>query len=448
MISLEVLGAFDFLENEVKIGNLDYDRIKGSASYRFSYDEKFLRDFSFLNMSADLGIFPGVQSAAGRIFTFLGDALPDRWGRSLIDKREKILAKEQGRLARTFDDFGYLIRIDDATRMGALRFKYDGSYVGMSPDGMNIPPLSKLGTFIREAALFEKEEKDGQQVNERWIDNLWRQGSSLGGARPKANIVKEDGSIWIAKIPSIRDTYDIALWENFACKMARRVGITVAETELIASDTSPYHTLLSRRFDRNAYGRIHYSSSLTLTGLHDGDGSDTGKGYVDIANAIVGEMGCVATNDNLEELFRRVVFNIIIGNHDDHFRNHGFLLTKKGWTLSPAFDLNPTLMQNQSLMISPYTNRSSLADLLDASEYYLLERSVAKDIIGEVCERFVKWKEFAAFCGISSKELERFSPRIEAGLKDGCSLFVNISPVRIETSGKAMGLNINTKRKI
>lgn len=422
MYSIEVYAAFDFLPEEVMVGTLEYERIKGNASYRFSYSEDFLKRFPGISLSADLGHFPGIQAAANRIFSCFGDTLPDRWGRALIDKRERILAAGQGRIPRTFDDFGYLVRIDDRTRMGAFRYKYRNDYLGGETEGMRVPPVESLDSFIRDAQMLEKAEQRGTVLVDRWVDNVWRQGSSLGGARPKSNVVDADGSLWIAKIPSVRDTYDIALWEHFACLLARKAGIEVAQTRLLRIGPTPYHTLLSKRFDREETRRIHFASSLTLTGLKDGDSASEGKGYLDIANVMVGAAGIAHPRKNLEELYRRVAYYIAIGNQDDHFRNHGFLLGKSGWELSPAYDINPTNALTQSLLISENSNRSSLRELLLASDYYLIERSLARQVIQEVCDAVRPWRQVAKNTGIPVSEQERFAKRFEQALAEGDAL--------------------------
>ena len=179
--------------------------------------------------------------------------------------------------------------------------------------------------------------------------------SSLGGARPKASVIDENKILHIAKFPSRKDDYDTGLWEHFSHLLAKKAGIHAAETRVIFTNDK-YHTLLSRRFDRKEDGkRVHFASAMTLLGLNDGDNANTGHGYLDIVDFIL--QNCTNVEDNLQELYRRVAFNICIGNTDDHFRNHGFLLTSQGWTLAPAYDMNPTLNEYQSLLINSYTNK-------------------------------------------------------------------------------------------
>ena len=166
--------------------------------------------------------------------------------------------------------------------------------------------------------------------------------------------------------------------------------------------------MLSRRFDRKGDGkRIHFASAMTLWGLNDGDNANTGHGYLDIVDFIL--QNCTNVEDNLQELYRRVVFNICIGNTDDHFRNHGFLLTSKGWTLAPAYDMNPTLNEYQSLLINSYTNKSDLNELLNSCEEYMLPKQIAQQIISEVLNAVKEWRALATKFGIAKSEQERFS---------------------------------------
>lgn len=439
MTTIEIYGAFHFLDKETKIGTLQYERLKGSASYRFVYDEAFLASRNRFQLSADLGNYSGWQSSQEGIFAFLNDAMPDRWGRALIDKRERLLAVKQNRPARTFDDFAYLVNVDDFTRMGALRFQYDGKTIGLQSDGRQVPPVESIARFIYEAHALENADIHSTAINENWLNNVWIQGSSLGGARPKANIIDEEGNLWIAKVPSIKDTYDVALWEHFESLLAKSAGIKTAETQLIQAGPTPYHTLLSKRFDRNGKKRVHFASSLTLAGLHDGDGADTNKGYIDIADTIVGNAGIKDTKANLEEVFLRAAFNIMTGNHDDHFRNHGFLLEKDGWTLSPAYDMNPTNFSTQALLVSPESNESSLKTLYKASEYYLLEPKEAEEIIRQTIAKVSRWDITAAKAGISPQERQRFRARIESSINEGRALFPEKKTVEIQNYKKTSG---------
>lgn len=411
MISIDVYGTFDFTDNEIKIGVLSFERIKGSATYIFEYNPEFLNNYPNLNLSVDIGLFQGPQSVKGNIFSMFGDACPDRWGRALIDKREILQAEDRKTAPRKFVQFDYMVRLDDRTRMGALRFRHDGKLIG-NDLAAPIPITADLETLILESQAYENALKRGNVPDKKWILNLCTSGSSLGGARPKANII-DNGELYIAKFPSIEDDYDIALWEQFASLLARKAGIIVPETKIVKLPSYSHHVFLSKRFDRDKDRRIHYASSLTLTGLKDGCGANTNNGYIDIVNAMISNNNVIDLHGNLTELFRRVVFNVAIGNSDDHFRNHGFLLTKRGWTLSPAFDMNPSNSLFQSLLITPTTNKASIDELLKASDYFFIDKADANAIVDEVKNAVSGWKAITRQLNIPKSEWMRFSKRFD-----------------------------------
>ncbi|MDY6010603.1 MAG: HipA domain-containing protein [Duodenibacillus sp.] len=223
----------------------------------------------------------------------------------------------------------------------------------------------------------------------------------------------ENGDLWVAKFLSRNDDHDVGAWEMFACRLAESAGITVAKTQMM--EVGVHHALLSRRFDRIAGKRIHFASAMCLLGLKDGDGAQSGHGYLDIAEFIIEH--CADVEVNLEELFRRVAFNIAIGNCDDHFRNHGFLLTRSGWTLSPAFDLNPTTRENQSLLINDYTDKSDLNVLFKSASSYFLTKARAKAIIEEVVEAVAGWRSIAQALRLARSDAQRLGSRFVVGLK-------------------------------
>ena len=291
--------------------------------------------------------------------------------------------------------------------MGGFRFKetLDGEFIN-ADNSLRIPPLTDLRELIAASKEIEKSEEVNALPEKRWIAQLVQPGSSLGGARPKANVVDTDRSIYVAKFPSLKDDYDEGLWEHFCHILAKNAGINAAETKVLEINDK-HHTLLSRRFDRTNEGkRIHFASAMTLLGLNDGDNATMGHGYIDIVDFIISS--CTDVDANLRELFRRVAFNICVGNSDDHFRNHGFLLTAKGWTLSPAYDMNPTLNDHQSLLINSKTNESDLSILLNSCEEYMLTLEVAKGIINEVVEAVKDWRILANRLGIAKREMSLF----------------------------------------
>ena len=410
MKKLYVFADFDWLKEPRLIGELSYESLRGSDSYGFCYNDEWLKDYGGLFLSDDLNNYPGQQyTTPGKdIFGCFSDALPDRWGRTLINRREQIMAKEEKRPVRRLSSFDYLIGIEDYSRMGGFRFKesIDGDYINAS-EILRIPPLTDIRELIAASSEIEKSEEENRLPEMCWIAQLVQPGSSLGGARPKASVIDENRILYIAKFPSRKDNYDTGLWEHFSHLLAKKAGIHAAETRVIFTNDK-YHTLLSRRFDRKEDGkRVHFASAMTLLGLNDGDNANTGHGYLDIVDFIL--QNCTNVEDNLQELYRRVAFNICIGNTDDHFRNHGFLLTAKGWTLSPAYDMNPTLNEYQSLLVSSTSNKAELSILLDACEDYMLNRKIAEKIISEVIEVVKRWREIATRLSISKREMDIFA---------------------------------------
>ena len=409
MKTLLVYADFDWLPKPIPVGELGYESLRGSDSYSFKYDNNWLRSYGNLFLSADINNYPGLQYTGQDkdIFGCFSDALPDRWGRMLLNRREQIIATEEKRPIKKLSSFDYLIGIDDFSRMGAFRFKEkkDGSFIN-SLTSLRIPPLTDIRTLVSASMEIEKSEELNRTPEKKWLIQLINPGTSLGGARPKSGIINDAGQLCIAKFPSRNDDYDVSLWEHLCHILAKNCGINVAETSAI-NIGEKHHALISTRFDRTSDGkRKHFASALTLLGLTDGDNAKTGHGYLDIVDFIV--QNCCNVQDNLCELFRRVAFNIAIGNSDDHFRNHGFILTPKGWTLSPAYDINPTLNNYQALLINPETNQADLNILIDSAEEYMIEKDYAIQIISEVTSGVKQWKAIATRIGAANREMEMF----------------------------------------
>ena len=415
MKKLYVYADFDWLKEVELIGELGYESLRGADSYSFTFNNEWLRQHSDLFLSDDLNNYPGQQyTKPGKdIFCCFYDALRDPSGRTLLLRREQIVVAEEQRPVRRLTSFDFLTGIDDFSRMGGFRFKedLDGEFINVS-ESLKIPPLTDIRELIAASAEIEKCEENNMLPDRKWIAQLVQPGTSLGGARPKANVVDTDKVLYVAKFPSRKDDYDVGLWEHFSHLLATKAGINASKTKVLATGEK-YHTLLSQRFDRtNDSKRIHFASAMTLLGLSDGDNATTGHGYLDIVDFII--QNCTDVERNLQELYRRVAFNICIGNSDDHFRNHGFLLTAKGWTLSPAYDMNSTLNEYQSLLVSSTSNKAELSILLDACEDYMLNRKTAEKIISEVIEAVKGWRELATRLGISKREMDVF-----AGVLDG-----------------------------
>jgi serine/threonine-protein kinase HipA len=417
MEKLFVFGDFNWLQEPEFIGELCYEKLRGSDSYAFKFDNDWLNLHAGIKLSEDINNYPGMQYTLpdNDIFGCFADALPDRWGRTLLKRREQLQAEEEKRAPRNLSSFDYLVGIDDFSRMGGFRFKKekDGGFINVSPS-LKIPPLTEIRELIYASQEIEKCEEEDVMPEKKWIAQLIQPGTSLGGARPKAGVLDEEGRLCIAKFPSRNDDYDAGLWEHFSHLLALQAGIHVAETRLWGG-LGKYHTLLSKRFDRTDEGRrIHFASCMSLLGLKDGDNAQGGYGYLDIVDFIL--QGCCDVETNLRELYRRVAFNICIGNSDDHFRNHGFLLTPKGWTLSPAYDMNPTNNLYQSLLINAVSNKADIQVLLESCEDYMINRKVAQGIIKDVQAAVSNWEALAKQLQIPQREQAMFKDRFKLNL--------------------------------
>ena len=414
MRKIYVYADFDWLKTAVLVGELGYESLRGTDSYSFCYDHNWLRQYSDLYLSADINNYTGQQFTQPDrdIFGCFGDALPDRWGRLLLNRREQIRAQEEKRPVRKLSSYDYLLGIDDYSRMGGFRFKEspDGEFINCDAT-LRIPPLTDIQVLVAASMEVEKSEERNLLPDKKWLLQLVHPGTSLGGARPKAGVLNEEGELCVAKFPSRNDEYDIGLWEHLSHLLAKEAGVEAAETRAITAGEK-YHTLLSKRFDRTTDGRRrHFASAMTLLGLTDGCNAQTGNGYLDIVDFIL--QHCCNVEANLRQLYRRVAFSIAIGNSDDHFRNHGFLLTPKGWTLAPAYDLNPTFNDHQSLLINATTNRSDLQLLLASSEEYMIGKEEATHIIEEVKDGVSQWRSMAIRIGIAKREMDLFAQVFE-----------------------------------
>ena len=412
MTKIYVYADFNWLKKVELVGELSMQSIRGKESYSFEFSKDWLKNYGSIQLSDDINNYTGIQYCQqnNEIFGCFADSLPDRWGRTLILRREQILAMEEKRPIRRLTEFDFLTGIDDYTRIGGFRYKIDptGEFINTS-NKLQIPPITEIKELVRASNEIELSEEKNTLPQKKWLFQLIQPGTSLGGARPKATIIDENKHLYIAKFPSRNDLYDVALWEHLSHLLAKESGLNCSESKVIKAGNK-YHTLLSKRFDRTADNkRIHYASAMTMLGLKDGCNANTGNGYLDIVNYII--KNCCNVDFNLKELYRRVAFNISIGNSDDHFRNHGFLLTPQGWTLSPAFDINPSLSKEQSLLINSYTAKSDLNILLDSCEEYMLNHNTAKQIIEEVLKGISKWKLLANKINIPQSEQNIFKDR-------------------------------------
>lgn len=412
MKRITVYADFDFLATPQEIGILGYEHVRGKDHFVFEYSREWLKKHGGILLSGDLLNVPSLQHPRSNdsVFGFVKDSFPDRWGRLLLDRRERLIAQSEGRPKRMLTNYDYLIGIEDFTRMGGIRYKSEDSeeYINASEKYL-VPPIESLRALCDACHEIELAEERNELPDQRWLDQLIDPGTSLGGARPKANVIDTDGKLYVAKFPSKKDLENTELIEHFSHRLAATAGISVAKTRTIKI-SKDRDLLLSERFDRSSDGkRIHFASAMSLLGLDDGAGSSTGNGYLDIVDFIL--QGCVNAGKNLRELYRRVAFNVMFGNTDDHFRNHGFLLTSKGWTLSPAYDINPGEKSYQCLLIDQYTEESDIKALLSACNNYMLEEQEASGIIEEVRTAIKDWRKTATALQVPTKILEPYSMR-------------------------------------
>jgi serine/threonine-protein kinase HipA len=312
-------------------------------------------------------------------------------------------AKDKNEKPKTLYAIDFLLGVYDENRMGALRFKIDPNRDFLdSNKTTSTPPWSSIRELQNAASNFENDENN--DAVKKWLSVLMAPGSSLGGARPKANILDNDKSLWIAKFPSKTDTIDKAAWEFLAYQLAIKAGIEMAPCR-IDRILGNHHTFFTKRFDRIKDERIHFASAMTMTGNNEDTIRDNQASYLDIAEFI----STHGTNieANLHQLWRRIIFNIAISNTDDHLRNHGFILTKEGWRLSPAYDLNPSI-DKDGLALNIDTDNNALDFELakTVGEYFRLNKKQMETIIQEVLQATSNWKTMAKEIGIPRNEIE------------------------------------------
>jgi serine/threonine-protein kinase HipA len=407
----DIYAYLDTGNSPLHIGTLHCETIRGKEVFSFSGSAQWLQFNQARLLDPDLGPFEGRQFLRpGKLnFGIFLDSAPDRWGRRLLQRRELIEAKQEGRPQRMLDESDYLLSVFDGSRMGALRLKLDpdGDFLDNNAD-MAIPPWTSIRELEYASRQIEREDISESEYR-HWFSMLVQPGSSLGGARPKANIADKNAALWIAKFPSGKDEKNIGAWEQTLSVLAADCGISVAES-MCSNFSDKGSTFLTKRFDRDARGRrIHFASAMTLLGASDGDGTASGIGYLDIAGIII--KYSTQVEKDLEELWRRMVFNIAVSNCDDHLRNHGFLLSPQGWSLSPAYDMNPDENgKGLSLNINETDNSLDLALAMEVRGYFRLSEKRALAILDEVQSSVARWRSIAGNCGISRNEQNLMSP--------------------------------------
>lgn len=378
---------------------------KGKESATFEYDAEWLSSpFRFaLEPALTLGSGPHHTEAGRLIFGAIGDSAPDRWGRVLIQREERRKAREEKRTPRTLLEVDYLLGVGDIARQGALRFaeQEGGPFLAK---GMQIPPLLQLPALL--TAVMRLSEDGG---NDDDLRLLLAPGSSLGGARPKASVVDKDGQLAIAKFPQHGDLVPVSLWEAVALKLAAQAGISTPDWRI--EKISGRNVLLLRRFDRRGNMRIPFLSAMSLLSAADNEPHS----YMEIADSLR-QYGAKAEED-CAQLWRRIVFSILISNSDDHLRNHGFLYETNGWRLSPAYDMNPFPVDIKPRILTTAIDEedgtASLELAFAVAGHFGVKPEKAKLIVREVGAAVASWRETATAIGLSNSELERMASAFE-----------------------------------
>jgi serine/threonine-protein kinase HipA len=389
------------------LGLLRRKVVRRTETVSFEYDDGWLADADRFSIEPALALTRGVfpPSQAQPIFGAIGDSAPDTWGRRLMQRVERRQAKRDGRAVRTLTEVDYLLGVSDETRLGALRFRWAGDDPFQAPLRAGVPPLIELGRLLQitERILRDEETDDDLRF-------IFAPGSSLGGARPKASIVDQHGRLLIAKFPKETDDYSIETWEEIAMRLAAAAGIATPHHELVR--VAGKSVLLSRRFDRADGVRIPFLSAMSMTGSRDGERGS----YPDIADALA-RHGAQAKAD-ARALYRRMVFNVLTSNVDDHLRNHGFLwLGRNGWSLSPAYDLNPTPVDLRPRILTTNIDLDEGTCSLDlvesAAAYFSLGLAPARAVIKEVATVTATWRSVAKDVGARPSEINRMASAFE-----------------------------------
>lgn len=401
---VEVYADWHPIEQPLLIGQLAYSESSRGGVFSFAYDKAFLRSPYCLQIDPLLTLHAGelFNDDADRNFRVFLDSSPDRWGRILMQRRAAIENRKGIRQSNRLTELDYLIGVHDSYRKGGIRFKKAGS-----PDFIDnntefaAPPMASLRELEYAAMQIEKDDNIDSDEYYRWLKMLISPGSSLGGARPKACVTDKQNHLWIAKFPNRNDTDDVGAWEMVCYELALAAGVEMFPSEIRKFSTQ-HHTFLTKRFDRMGDKRLHFSSAMTQLQYYDGEHSQ-GASYLEIAEFLSNQGA--QTKADLAQLWRRIVFNIAVSNTDDHLRNHGFLLTDKGWKLSPAYDLNPIVgKQGLHLNITDTDNALDYQLAFAVKEFFRLTQAGATQIYDEVVSAVEQWQQVAWRLGISRAE--------------------------------------------
>lgn len=414
----EVLVYVDLSGVPYLVGRLWARTRKGKEGATFEYDARWLehRERFSLEPALKLGPGPFHTPADTPMFGAIGDSAPDRWGRALMRRMERRRAEREKHTPRTLQEIDYLLQVDDEARQGALRFaEHEGGPFLREEGAKRTPPLVDLPELL-SAAERVAEDKDTEED----LRLLLAPGSSLGGARPKASVRDKDGHLAIAKFPRRDDDYNTVLWEAVSLTLARKAGIPVPDARIETVGGKP--VLVLRRFDRRDGHRIPFLSSMSMLDARD----NQTRSYMEIADAL--RQHGAAAKDDIRELWRRIVFNILISNTDDHLRNHGFLYEgPAGWRLSPAYDLNPVPVDIKprilTTAINEDDNTASLDVAMSVAPYFELDDARARADAGAIARAVATWRDEAARCGLSKHEIERMASAFEHADLDAAAAF-------------------------
>ena len=406
-----VYAHWQEFDNPILMGCLRATPVRGKEIFSFEYNKDWLTKKQAQVLDPDLQLYSGQQYLTDNKSNFgiFLDSSPDRWGRVLMRRRETALARKEKRKSTDLYETDYLMGVFDGHRMGGLRFKEneDGPFLNDNKE-LASPPWTSLRELEYASLQLEREDIIDDPDYLKWLNMLIVPGSSLGGARPKASIIDTKGNLWIAKFPSRNDNRDIGAWEMVIQELAIKAKINMAEAQVYTFN-SQQHTFLTKRFDRTKKGkRIHFASAMTMLGYNDGTDYHDGVSYLELAEFIIRH--CAKVEEDLEQLWRRIVFSICVTNTDDHLRNHGFLLTEEGWRLSPAYDINPIETgTGLKLNISDNDNSLDLNLAIEVAKYFRIDNAKANQIIKIIVNSVADWKKVATKYKISRTDQELMS---------------------------------------
>jgi serine/threonine-protein kinase HipA len=408
----ELLVYLDIAGEPVLVGRLWARARRGAESASFEYDPAWLGRRGAFALDPELPLARGPFHTERAIFNAFTDPAPDRWGQTLLRRHERARARNEKRQPRTLLAVDFLTLVDDETRLGALRFKDADAPAGpfLASTGRRVPPVIELPKLLSATTRIVEDHETDED-----LQLVLAPGTSLGGARPKASVRDPQGRLLIAKFPRNDDEWPVTRWEAATLTLARAAGVDVPEWKLQPVLRRP--VVMLRRFDRREGTRVPFMSALTALGAADGDA----RSYLEIVEVLRREGSQV--DRDLRQLWRRVVFNVLVSNTDDHPRNHGFVRDARGWRLSPAYDMNPVPLDVKprvlALAIDEVDGTASLETAMAVAPAFGIASAEARGIAGEVGRAVARWRQAAAKCGITRREVERMESAFEHGDSGG-----------------------------